>query len=66
MTKLHPYSLILGVGVGIMVLVALRHPPFAIFAAVAAIVLIDFGIKSRKPKVDKDGTKKDDRDDKFQ
>lgn len=54
MTKLHPYSLILGIGFGIMVFFALKHLPFAIFAAVAAIVLIDFAIKSRKPKVDKD------------
>ena len=58
MTKLHPYSLIFGVGIGIMVLVALRHPPFAVFAGVAAIVLIDFAIKSRKPKVDEDDESK--------
>jgi len=60
MTKLHPYSLVLGTGFGIMVFFALKHLPFSIFAAVAAIVLIDFAIKARKSKVDKD-----DKDDKF-
>ena len=47
---LHPYALILGLAIGVMVFAALRHPVFALLAAIAAIVLIDMGLKNREPK----------------
>jgi len=49
---LHPYALIFGIGIGIVVLFALRHPLFALFAGIAATVLIDMTLKQRK--IDKD------------
>lgn len=45
--KLHPYALIFGLGIGVMVLAALRHPLFAVLSAIAAIILIDMGLKGR-------------------
>jgi len=50
--KLHPYALILGVGIGIMVLFALRHPLFAIFATVLSVLGMDVAFKSRTKKID--------------
>lgn len=49
--KTHPYALILGLGIGIMVLAALRHPLFAVFAAIVAVLGFDLAFKSRK-KID--------------
>ncbi len=51
-TSFHPYALIFGIGIGIVVFATLRHPLFALFAGVAAIVLIDMGLTSKK--IDKD------------
>lgn len=54
MRNLHPYALILGVGIGIMTLVALRHPLFAIFALILAVLGFDMAFKSRADKNNKD------------
>lgn len=43
--KLHPYALIIGLGIGVMVQLTLRYPPFSLFFAIAAVVLLDMGIK---------------------
>ena len=56
---LHPYALIFGIGIGIVVLAALRHPLFALFAAIVATVGLDMAFKSgkignRKKKIDDD------------
>ena len=51
--KLHPYALIMGVGIGIMVLAAIRHPLFAIFAMVVSIILLDMGFKAQNKSEDK-------------
>ncbi len=59
--KLHPYALIFGIGIGIVVLAALRHPLFALFAGVIAVVGLDMGFKSgrigknkKKDEIDSD------------
>ena len=44
--RLHPYALIIGTGIGIMVFAAIRHPLFSIFATVVAIILIDMAYKA--------------------
>ena len=41
----HPYALIIGIGIGIMVMISLRHPVFAIFAGVISVILLDMGYK---------------------
>ncbi|MGJ8564446.1 MAG: hypothetical protein ACSHXY_12950 [Alphaproteobacteria bacterium] len=46
--KLHPYALIIGIGIGIAVLVSLRHPVFAILAAIISVILLDMGYKQNK------------------
>jgi len=56
---LHPYALIFGIGIGIVVLAALRHPLFALFAGVVAVVGFDVAFKSgrignKKKKIDQD------------
>ena len=43
--KLHPYALIIGVGIGIMVQLTLRYPPFSLFFAIVAVISLDMGIK---------------------
>ena len=43
--KIHPYALIIGIGIGIAVLASLRHPVFAIFAAVVSVILLDMGYR---------------------
>jgi len=45
--KLHPYALILGLAIGVMVLVALRHPLFALFATVLSVLGLDLLFKKR-------------------
>jgi len=52
--KLHPYALILGVGIGIMVLFALRHPLFAIFATVLSVLGLDLAFKKKSTNIDDD------------
>ena len=46
--KLHPYAIILGVGIGIMSLFALRHPIFAVMAGLIAVLGIDMIIRVTK------------------
>jgi len=53
MKALHPYSVILGVGVGIAVLATLRHPLFALLLGVASTLGFDMAMKSRLDKKDK-------------
>lgn len=48
--KIHPYALVIGIGIGIAVLASLRHPPFAIFAAIISIILLDMGYKKNNPR----------------
>lgn len=43
--KLHPYALIIGIGIGIMVQLTLRYPPFALFFGIVAVISLDMGIK---------------------
>ena len=54
MRNLHPYALILGLGIGIMTLFALRHPLFAIFAAILAVLGFDMAFKKRDKDNDED------------
>ena len=51
--KIHPYALILGIGIGIMVLAALRHPLFAIFATIIAVLGFDIAFKRKNIDSDK-------------
>ena len=57
--KLHPYALILGVGIGIMVLFALRHPLFAIFATAISVLGFDLAFKKNTKKIDDDNQDSD-------
>jgi len=53
--KIHPYALIIGLVLGLMVLAALRYPLFAVFAAVLAIFGFDLAFKAHaNKKIDKD------------
>jgi len=53
--KIHPYALIIGLVLGLMVLAALRHPLFAIFAALLAVFGFDLAFKANaNKKIDKD------------
>ncbi len=51
--KIHPYAILFGVIIGIMFLLALRHPPFAIFMTLVSIVGLDYFFKNRS-KIDSD------------
>jgi len=51
--RLHPYAIIISLVIGVMVLLTLRHPPFAIFAAVISVLGFDMAFKS-KADSDKD------------
>lgn len=42
---LHPYALILGVAIGFMVMIALRHPLVALMSGIISVILIDIGFK---------------------
>lgn len=53
MKALHPYSIIIGVGVGIAILATLRHPLFALLLGVGATLGFDMAMKSRLEKKDK-------------
>ena len=54
MKPLHSYAIILGVGVGVAAMAALRHPLFALLLGVAATLGIDMALKSRLEDKDKD------------
>jgi len=45
--RFHPYALIIGIGIGVMVFATLRHPGFAAFAGLVSIVLLDMGYKRK-------------------
>lgn len=45
--KLHPYALIIGVVIGIMTLVVLRHPIFALVATVFSVLGLDIVFKKK-------------------
>lgn len=47
MTKFHPYALLLGLVIGVMVFFALRHPLFALFAGLVSVFALDYGFKSK-------------------
>ena len=47
MKPMHPYAIILGIGVGIATLATLRHPLFALLLGVAATLGLDMAMKSR-------------------
>ena len=52
--KLHPYALILGVGIGIMVLFALTHPLFALLASAVSVLAFDMAFKKNTKNIDDD------------
>lgn len=57
--RIHPYALLIGAVIGVMILLALRHPPFAILITLISIVGLDYFFKNRKPSGqdnDKDGS----------
>ncbi len=45
--RIHPYALLFGIVIGVMVLLALRHPPFALLATLIAIVGLDYWFKNK-------------------
>lgn len=47
MRTLHPYAIILGFGIGIVVYFTLRHPLFALFGGIASMVGIDYALKRK-------------------
>ena len=48
MNRVHPYALILGPIIGIMVFVVMRHPPFSLFIGVVATFGLDYFFKSKE------------------
>ena len=52
--KLHPYAIILGVGIGVMVLFALRHPLFSLLATVISVLGFDVAFKKKIKNIDDD------------
>ena len=50
---IHPYALIIGFGIGIAVFAAIRHPFFAIFAAIVSVILLDLGYKRNQTDEDR-------------
>lgn len=46
----HPYAIIIGIGIGIMTAAVFRHPIFAIFAGIIAIILLDLGYRQSSRK----------------
>ena len=44
--RLHPYSLALGIGIGVTLLIALRHIPFSVLSALVSTIVIDMGLKA--------------------
>lgn len=57
MKPLHPYAIILGVGVGVASLVALRHPLFALLLGGISTLGLDMTMKSRLEDKDEDKDK---------
>lgn len=51
MTNINSYALLIGVGLGIMTLLALRHPPFAILVTLASIFGLDLFFKKRAANI---------------
>lgn len=49
----HPYAILTGVMLFIGIFAALRHPPFAIFAAFCGFVISDYLLKRNMKKKDK-------------
>jgi len=49
--KLHPYAIIIGLVIGVMVFFTLRHPLFALLAAVISVLGFDMAFKA---KIDED------------
>ena len=46
--RLHPYAIILGIGIGLMSFYALRHPIFGLMAGLIAILGLDMVIRVSK------------------
>lgn len=44
-TRIHPYALVIGMVLGIVVLFILRHPLFALFAAFVGVLIADLALK---------------------
>ncbi len=57
--KIHPYALILGVVIGIMTLVVLRHPIFALVATVIGVLGLDVALKNNTKKLEDDDKNED-------
>lgn len=51
--RLHPYAIIIGLALGFFVLLTLRHPPFALLAAILGVLGFDMAFKSKAKKIDK-------------
>ena len=51
--RLHPYAIILGLGLGFFVLLTLRHPPFALLTAILGVLGFDMSLKARAKNIDK-------------
>ena len=49
---LHPYALIIGLGLGVMTLFALRHPLFALFVTILTTLGLDLLMKKRSDDTD--------------
>jgi len=52
--RIHPYALLFGIVIGVMTLLALRHPPFAIFMTLISIVGLDYFFKNKTKNIDQD------------
>ena len=48
MRTFHPYAIILGLGLGVVIFFTLRHPLFALFGGIASMVGIDYALKNKK------------------
>jgi len=44
-TKIHPYALIIGMAIGFLVFVILRHPLFGLFAGFCFVLIFDLVLK---------------------
>ena len=62
MRPIHPYAIVLGIGVGIAVLFTLRHPLFALLMGGASMLGLDIAMKSRLSDPDQDSDDTDDKD----
>lgn len=48
--KFHPYAFLIGLAIGVVVFISLRHPLFAVFASVISMALLNYGFN--RPRVD--------------